>query len=130
MLTGGCYCRAIRYEVTGEPFHSTLCHCSDCRRVAGAPAVAWFSVAASGFRVTAGAPRRFRSSPRVEREFCGACGTALTFRHAGLAGEIDVTTCSLDAPELVPPKDHTWVGERLTWLQTEDGLPGFAGARA
>ena len=32
MLTGGCHCGAIRYEVEGEPQHSALCHCSDCRR--------------------------------------------------------------------------------------------------
>lgn len=122
MLIGGCFCGAVRYEIASGPFHSTLCHCSDCRRVAGAPAVAWFSAKAADFRITAGAPRRFRSSANVERCFCGTCGTGLTFQHADLPEEIDVTTCSLDAPELMPPTDHTWNRSRLPWLKLADGL--------
>jgi hypothetical protein len=41
MLTGGCYCGAVRYETDGEPFHETICHCADCRRIVGAASVAW-----------------------------------------------------------------------------------------
>jgi len=31
----------------------------------------------------------------------------LTFEHEDFLDEIDVTTCSLDDPERVPPRDHT-----------------------
>ncbi|RYE54172.1 MAG: GFA family protein, partial [Hyphomicrobiales bacterium] len=30
-LSGGCFCGAVRYTVTGDVFNSTLCHCIDCR---------------------------------------------------------------------------------------------------
>jgi len=116
--------------VHGETFHSTLCHCSDCRRVAGAPAVAWFSVAVPGFRITSGVLRKFRSSAAVERGFCGDCGTALTYQHAGFAAEIDVTSCSLDAPGEMAPEDHTWVSEGLRWVKLAAGLPAYDEARA
>ncbi len=124
MLTGGCFCGAVRYEAKGDVFHSTLCHCSDCRHVAAAPAVAWFSVAVPDFRITAGTPRRFKSSPDVERGFCGDCGTGLTYRHDGRP-EIDITTCSLDAPETIPPADHSFVRSRLSWIGVADGLPEY-----
>jgi len=40
MLTGGCYCGYLRYDVFGQPFDETVCHCSIYRRTTGAPFVA------------------------------------------------------------------------------------------
>ena len=56
MFEGGCFYGQIRYEAHGAPFNATLCHCADCRRVTGAPLVAWFSVARSDFQFVAGSP--------------------------------------------------------------------------
>jgi hypothetical protein len=43
-ITGGCFCGFVRSETTGTPCEESICHCSICRRTAGAPLVAWFSV--------------------------------------------------------------------------------------
>jgi len=128
-LAGGCACGAVRYEVKGTPCHRTLCHCADCRRAAGAPAVAWFSVPADALAYVRGAPALRRSSPRAERAFCGRCGTQLTYRSDDVPGEIDVTTCSLDDPEAAAPEDHTFAARRLHWLHIADGLPSYPGTR-
>jgi hypothetical protein len=128
MLTGGCFCGAIRYEVEGTPFHATNCHCSICRRTTGAPFVTWFSVRLSEFRIVKGEPMRFKPTEHGIRSFCSRCGTQLTFQHVELTDEIDVTTCSLDNPELVPPKDNTRTSSRLAWI-TPDGLPDHQEAR-
>ncbi|WP_298952120.1 GFA family protein [uncultured Methylobacterium sp.] len=128
MLTGGCACGAVRYEAHGTPWHETLCHCPTCRRVAGAPAVAWFTVRRADLRLVAGTPRVFRSSPGVARGFCGECGTPLTYARDDLPDEIDVTTASLDDPAALPPRDQTQLAHRLPWIEAP-GLPGFAGAR-
>jgi hypothetical protein len=101
-----------------------------CRRAAGAPFVTWFSVPRSELRFVAGAPTRFRSSEKGTRSFCSGCGTQLTFEHADFADEIDVTTCSLDDPEALPPHDHTRTGSRLSWVRLGDGLRQFAESRA
>ncbi len=127
-LVGGCLCGAIRYEARGAPFHQTACHCSLCRRSSGAPLVAWFSLQPADFVITAGQPSHYRSSAKAVRSFCPACGTQLTFKHDGL-DEIDVTASSLDNPEAVPPRDHTYVSTRLNWLHLNDGLPQYAQAR-
>lgn len=128
MLSGGCYCGDIRYETDGTPFHETVCHCSICRRTSGAPIVAWFSVPRAQFRVIRGEPRRFRS-PQAVRSFCPRCGTQLTFAADAFPEEIDVTTASLDDPNALPPKDHSYVTTRLTWVVLADGLPQFSGSR-
>jgi len=129
MLCGGCYCGHVRYEADAAPFHETICHCSDCRRVAGAPAVAWFSVAAAGFRFKGGDPVHFRSTPNVLRSFCGKCGTTLTFQQDDLPEEIDITIASLDQPDRVVPKDHTQVSGKISWDAICDGLPLFNSGR-
>src|SRR5437773_10968703 len=101
MLQGGCFCGRIRYEVAGRPFHATNCHCSICRRTTGAPFVAWFSARPNEFQIVKGEPMRFHSTEQGARSFCSRCGTQLTFQHVEFIDEIDVTTSSLDNPELV-----------------------------
>jgi hypothetical protein len=130
MITGGCFCGRIRYEARGEPFNATICHCADCRRVTGAPVVAWFSVMPSALRFVSGEPKRFASSAAVVRSFCPDCGTPLTFQHRGFPAEIDITTCSLDDPELVPPRDHVRTRRRLSWIHLADGLPKHPASRS
>lgn len=127
-LTGGCLCGAIRYEARGTPFQQTICHCSICRRSAGAPMVAWFSVKVADFEITAGQPSHYRSSAKAVRSCCPACGTQLTFKDDALE-EIDVTVCSLDDPAAVAPCDHTYASSQLPWVRLADGLPRFDEAR-
>ncbi|WP_428484272.1 GFA family protein [Rhodopila sp.] len=125
MLAGGCFCGRIRYEADAQPFHETICHCSFCRRIVGAASVAWFSVPRSALRFVSAAPANFRSSAKVVRRFCGHCGTALTFEDEDHPDEVDVTICSLDDPESVPPKDHTQGANKLRWLSSCDALPVY-----
>ena len=129
MLTGGCFCGEVRYEASGKVFHETSCHCSICRRTTGAPFVAWFSMPRAGLRWVRGAPARFQSTAKGTRSFCARCGTQLAFEHAELPDEIDITTCSLDDPEALPPKDHTWMRSGLAWVRLADNLPRFPEAR-
>ncbi|MBI3768583.1 MAG: GFA family protein [Deltaproteobacteria bacterium] len=129
MLNGGCFCGAIRYETAGTPFQLTNCHCSICRRTTGAAFVTWFSVPRSEFRLVQGTPTRFRSTAKGMRSFCPRCGTQLTFEHDDTADEIDVTTCSLDDPERLPPEDHAHTSSRLRWVKVSDDLPAYREAR-
>ncbi|MHB8528326.1 MAG: GFA family protein [Caulobacteraceae bacterium] len=123
MLTGGCFCKSLRYEAGGEPFERALCHCSMCRGTTGAPAVAWFAVMRSEFRFTAGEPAAFASSAQAERTFCAHCGTQLTFAHKDYGDRIDITAASLDDPEAAAPVEHIWTRSRLSWMTDLDRLP-------
>jgi hypothetical protein len=129
MLMGGCFCGRIRYEADGQPFHMTNCHCTICRRTTGAPFVTWFSVPRSQFRFVLGEPARFRSTRKAMRGFCADCGTQLTFEHEEFADEIDITICSLDDPNALPPEDHTRTSSKLSWIVLADGLPEHAECR-
>jgi hypothetical protein len=103
VVDGGCICGAIRYRVRGEPTGSMVCHCQTCRRVAGAPVVAWVTFPSAQFEFLQGQPSEFHSSAPVRRTFCAACGTPLTYEHADGPGFVDITTCTLDDPNLFRP---------------------------
>ena len=75
-ITGGCHCGAIRYQIEGEPIVHALCHCTDCRRHAGAPMVGWSMYAEDTLKVTKGTPKIYQSSEHGRRQFCADCGAA------------------------------------------------------
>jgi hypothetical protein len=129
MLHGGCFCGFVRYQAGGTPFHETTCHCTACRGTTGAPMVTWISIPRAELRIVAGEPSTFPSSDHGTRTFCPRCGTALTFQSTRFPDEIDITACSLDHPERITPRDHTWVRSRIPWVVLGDGLPAFPEAR-
>jgi len=129
MLKGQCFCGNVRYEITGVPSSETNCHCSICRRTSGAAFVTWFSVGIDEFRITSGVPRELKSSDHAVRSFCADCGTPLTFHSRRTANQIDVTSCSLDDPNQALPRDHTYIADKLSWIQLNDGLPAFQESR-
>ena len=122
MLTGGCYCGAIRYEADGTPRDATNCHCSICRRTTGAPFVTWFSLQSTEFRIVKGL--RARRPKKVHDRFAHDAVTQITFEHVDFPNLIDITTSSLDNPDLVPPRDNTRTSSRLGWV-VQDGLPEY-----
>ncbi len=125
MLKGGCFCGAIRYEVDANLTQATACHCSICRRTSAAPFVAWLTVTPGSFRIVSGRPKSFRSSEHATRTFCPSCGTPFTFQSTRHPNEVDVTTCSLDDPEHVPPRSHTWRASGISWAKVVDGIPAY-----
>ena len=125
---GGCLCGAVRYRVSGAPQSSAICHCGSCRRASGAAAVPWVTFARSRFTWLAGTPVRYRSSPGVLRQFCGICGSPLTYESEELADTIDVTTASLDDPNGFPPTREVWLAHKLAWQPAQLALEPFQGS--
>jgi hypothetical protein len=115
-ITGRCYCGKVRYRASGPPKFQGNCHCKNCRRAAGAQAVAWISVEKTSFTFTRGRPKRYRTPTKAWRTFCPACGTSLTYATPKRPGDIDLTTGSLDHPELFPPHRDFFVEEKLPWV--------------
>jgi hypothetical protein len=125
-ITGGCHCGAIRYEVNGDLIVHSLCHCTDCRRHAGAPMVGWAMHAADAVKVTRGEPKIYASSEHGRRHFCANCGTGLFYiNESNLPGIIDVQSGTFDDPDVTPPVVHIQVAERIGWMERAHELPVF-----
>lgn len=125
-VTGGCQCGAVRYQASGEPKHIALCHCSDCRKSAGAPAVTWAAFGEDEFSVTSGDVTTFNSSGAAMRSFCPKCGTGLFYRNAEvLPGIVDIQAATLDDPEALAPNIQIQVADRLSYMAELGALPEF-----
>ena len=125
-IQGGCHCGAVRYELRGEPKHTALCHCRDCRVSAGAPLVAWTAFADEDFTLLTGDLTTFNSSGMALRSFCPKCGTGIAYRNAEyLPGIVDVQTATLDDPAALPPQAHIQTAERIGWMAEAHSLPEF-----
>lgn len=121
---GQCMCGAVRYQLSGHPVAVALCHCNDCRRSAGAPAVAWAMFPEQALVVTQGQPKTFNSSGAAMRSFCPDCGTGLFYRNAeNLPGIVDIQSATLDDPDALPPTIQIQVAERLQWMSHVHELP-------
>jgi hypothetical protein len=122
---GSCLCGAVQFEVTGEPFTMTYCHCESCRRWVGAPVHGGCLFHSEKVRVLKGADdlalfKRTEDSGS-HRKFCRSCGSALFNDHPGIA-MTDIMAVAI--PDLVfEPKLHTNYAERV--ISIYDGLPKY-----
>jgi len=112
---GGCLCSAIRFRISGEPAFSSVCHCATCRRASGAPTVAWLTFDRGQVEILSGTPRVYRSSQGVVRQFCGTCGSQLSYESVSSPTSIDITTASMDNPNRFPPTLEVWLEHRVSW---------------
>ncbi|TAG08696.1 MAG: GFA family protein [Verrucomicrobia bacterium] len=124
MIEGGCLCGSVRYAITEPALQTCLCHCEDCRRASGAHAVAWTFFATGSLQWTRGKPKMIRFAER-ERFFCEDCGTPLMFFDPAIPHLFEVTTCSLDQPDLFPPQDQCWVADAVAWAKEIHALPSY-----
>jgi hypothetical protein len=122
-MTGGCQCGQVRYELLTKPDHASICHCRMCQKASGGPLMAFARLRKDKLRWTRGQPASFRSSSLVERGFCSACGTPLTYNMLD-GPNISVSIGSLDDPEAVRPVLQYSVERTLSWVPTLASLPG------
>ena len=126
-MRGRCLCGAVRFEVDPPVLSCVTCHCDSCRRQCAAPMTTYIGVADGRWRWTQGVPKRFRSSPGVERGFCARCGTPLSFRSQKMSGVMHLYVATLETPDAIAPTLHVAIEEKLPWLKLADGLPVSVG---
>lgn len=125
MPEGGCHCGAVRYTMPEQVAHHALCHCTDCRRASGAPAVAWAMAPADQVTVT-GETTIYASSEHARRHFCPKCGTSLFYTNDAIfPGLIDVQSATLDDPDAIPLGGQIQTAERIGWMERLGDLPSF-----
>jgi hypothetical protein len=129
MLTGGCLCGGVRYEVT-EPFTgASYCHCTRCQRRTGTAAAANARAPRGAVQVTAG-----ESLVRVwyppdrgwGKAFCSVCGSALWSQDPDDPEVRGVRLGTVDGDPGVRPGHHQFTDYAAVWEPIpDDGLPRY-----
>ncbi len=129
LVTGGCMCGDVRFEVTGPATSACHCHCRDCQQHSGAPYVTWATFPLESFHVTEGALTEYASSQGATRAHCARCGTSIVYRNVKWPTDIDITAASLDDPAAITPTEHIFMDDAPPWTKMGDGLPEHKGWR-
>jgi hypothetical protein len=137
MMTGGCLCGAVRYEVAAEPVYTGHCHCRSCQRASGAGHSTYVGVPRAAMTVR-GETRSHAvtggSGLPAARHFCPVCGSQL-FGVCEIAPDMATLYAgTLDDPSAIRPDAAINVHSRQPWdrvagdLAEFDEMPPGAGA--
>ena len=130
MITGGCLCGAVRYEITAEPIVTRVCWCRLCQYLGAGSATVnvCFPSAALSVEGTMTDYRSTADSGNVmHRRFCGTCGTALFSEAESRPHLIFVRAGTLDDPEVARPAMTIWTSQAPTWACMDPTLPKSMG---
>lgn len=126
MLTGGCLCGAVRYQIDGRLSPIWFCHCSKCRRSTGSAFHAGAACRSTKFRWLRGEETiaSFRTPSGYESRFCPRCGSRLPARAEGTEF-VTLPVGTLDDDPGSRPARHIFVGSKAPWFEITDALPRF-----
>ena len=122
VISGGCLCGGVRYEVRGKLRDVIACHCIQCRRTSG------HFVAATACRrraftlVKEGTLRWYVAVAGFRRGFCSECGSSLFFEETG--GErVSIAAGSLDKPQGLKIAAHIFAREAGDYYEIDSVVP-------
>ncbi len=129
-ITGGCYCKALRYEVDAEPVFKGLCYCRECQYTSGGQANIAIAMPEDKFHFTKGEPKIHRRSDLEHpssRLFCADCGTHILSKSPMGAGLVIIKVGTMDNPKLFDKADTAiWLNDAQPFHLVPEGVPGFA----
>lgn len=126
LLTGGCLCGAVRYEITADPVRMINCHCRTCQKASGAAYLALLFVPDEAFVISGSYmeyPTVAASGNTVYRAFCPKCGTALFGRNSAFTRLRPIAAATLDDPSVYRPQMDMWAADAQPWDFMNPDLP-------
>jgi len=128
MITGHCECGRVSYEIDSEITDFSHCHCSQCRRLHGAPYVTFAAVTRDGFRYVSGNSdvKVYASSDKNDRYFCGECGSQIYVDAKSEPELLYICMGTVDGNPPCPPGYHAYVDSKAEWYEIGDDLKQYA----
>ena len=127
-ITGRCYCGGITLSAQKSPKTVAYCHCTDCRRITGAPVAAFAAFEENAVQASPAWPVSKSFAPGVRRWFYPGCGSPLAAAFDYLPGQLYIALGLIDQAAELPPELDVHDGCRLPWLQIADNIPRIGGS--
>ena len=125
ILSGECYCRAVRYQVADAFTYALNCHCSDCRRTTGSAFKPFAGIAREQFNITTGADSlMIYGDATGHNAHCARCGSLL-YSLVRDGAYVHVTMGTLQDAPTIRPSAHIFVGSKAPWYAILDDLPQY-----
>jgi hypothetical protein len=127
MVSGGCLCGAVRYEIDGRISPIALCHCSKCRKANGSAFHSGALCRKTRFRWVSGEDSicTYRTPSGYTTRFCRSCGSPVpSFQDPG--EYVVLHAGALDQDPGSRPIHHFFVGSKAPWYEITGDLPRFA----
>ena len=127
-LTGGCYCKDVRYQIQGQAQAALHCHCRECQYISGGNPNALMIFPLDAFKLTQGEMKSFRRSDLdspVTRYFCETCGTSLATETPKRPGSIVIKVGTLDDPSVFTPGAAIFTCDKQAFHHIPDDIPAF-----
>ncbi len=133
-FSGGCLCRAIRYEVDGDLIRALNCHCDDCRRATGSSFGTYVFINESDLNIREGVPKTFDhlndGGITMTKQFCENCGTHLFGKGSRAGGMIHVKVGTIDDASFVRQEMDLFVSKKLPFVRLSDETEHFDKGRS
>jgi hypothetical protein len=131
-VTGTCLCGAVRFELTERFASSSICHCTNCKKISGGAGTVSGRVRTDAIRLTSGeeAVLTFQPAEGTAKSFCAICGSNLFGAGWPTSEWTSVRLSTLEDPVDARPDAHVFVRSLAAWeTLPEDGLPRHEGPR-
>lgn len=118
MLRGSCLCGDITFATSAKPQGASMCHCSQCRKMAGG---IWASAFVAEDDLTIeGAVSWFEASATAKRGICPTCGSFL-FWKAHDENTISFALGAVEGPTGMMIEKHIFVADKGDFYEIADG---------
>ncbi len=127
-IDGGCHCGLIRYEAEIDPETASICHCTDCQRLSGAPFRAVVQAKKEDFKLS-GVPKIYvktaESGNKRAQAFCPECGSQIYATSPSDPQIFNIRTGTARQRAELAPRRQIWCRSALDWAMNLEALPKF-----
>ena len=129
-IDGRCHCGYVTFEAEADPEMTTICNCTGCQTMSGAPLRAVIITRPGTFVLLSGKPTEYRKtadSGNVRLQgFCPQCGTALYATSVGDDPKAyNVRLGSLRQRNESVPRRQIFFRSQQGWVNDLNSIPKF-----
>lgn len=128
LIDGSCHCGAVSFTAEIERSRVSVCHCTDCQVLSGAPFRSIVMVPVEQFRLS-GRPKTYvkvaQSGNRRAQVFCPECGTPIYSSAPENPTTVVIRLGCVTQRSELKPVLQTWHRSALPWLDELASIPSL-----
>jgi hypothetical protein len=131
MIIAQCKCGAIELRISAPAVAAVNCHCNLCRGMNGGAFSTYVPVSSAELHFAKGREMlvTFPATPRVQKHWCGICGTPLFNTNTLYPDKAMVYLGALQDHPAIPAKANIYCSSKLPWVDSVRDLKSYAEAR-